>query len=74
MKSQVGKETALSIPIWAAKRARKILDNWVGELDTKVEYKEDNSIIFVTFTFTVWGDARKVNMVTETICNQLRRL
>jgi hypothetical protein len=77
MKSPVGKETQFTVPIWAAKKAKQMLDSWLDEPKRspnilKIEYKEDNFLIMTVFTVTVWGDARKVNQVTEAIGSQLR--
>jgi hypothetical protein len=79
MGSLVGKETQFTVPIWSAKKAREILDEWLDEPRRSphvlnIEYEEDNFLILVVFTVTVWGDARKVNEITETIGNQLKVL
>ena len=79
MKTPIGKETDFIVPFWSTKDAREVLDMWTDEHERspsihKIDYSESNWIVCTVFTVNVWGDARKVNEVTDTIGNQLRRL
>jgi len=79
MKTSVSKGTIFGIPIWSIKAARNILERWIEKeaKDTwvsKIEYKEENYIIFTNFTVTVWGDAQQVNMIIAFIAQELKEL
>jgi len=72
----VGKETDFIVPLWSVSAARKILDKWEQITSTylkKIEYSEADWLILTIFTVSVWGDAHKVNTVTQLIADELKK-